>query len=202
MNLRPRLVLALLAAASLPLAAAPAREGKQVYDETCSVCHAQGRDGAPKVGDPKAWSKLSERGLSSLTESAITGVRKMPPHGGKLGLPDLELRRAIAYMVNQWGGKWTEPADRRRLPPERSGEEIVKAQCLECHGDGRYGAPALGDKRAWVNRASRGFDELMVSAMRGHGGMPARGGMANLSDAEVRAAVSYLVQTSLRPPAK
>jgi cytochrome c5 len=37
-----------------------------------------------------------------------------------------------------------------------------------------------------------GLDNTVRSAMNGHGGMPARGGMANLSDAELRSAVIYL----------
>ena len=194
------LALAALVAASLPSAAAlPAREGKQVYADACASCHAQGRDGAPRVGDKKAWAKLAERGLTSLNDAALAGVRKMPAHGGKLGPFDLEVRRAIAYMVNQSGGNWVEPIDPARPPPARSGAEIVKTNCLECHGEGRNGAPRLGDSRAWVDRAKRGFDPLVQSALRGHGGMPARGGMASLTDAETRSAVAYLLETSLRP---
>jgi cytochrome c5 len=197
---RRMLLIAALVAASLPAAVAADREGSQVYTRNCAVCHAQGREGAPRVGDAKAWSKLSARGLSSLTESALAGVRKMPPHGGKLDLSDLDVRRAIVHMVNESGGQWVEPADRRRPPVARTGEQIVQAQCLKCHADGREGAPRLGDNKAWVDRAKHGFDNLTQSALRGHGGMPARGGMADLTDAEVRNAVAYMVETSLRSP--
>ena len=205
MKSRPILFLAVLATASLPLVSAGdrqgPRDGKQVYADTCSTCHAQGREGAPRVGDAKAWAKLSDRGLSSLTESAVAGVRKMPPHGGKLDTTDLEIKRAIVYMVNESGGKWVEPAGRGKAQP-RSGEEIVKAQCAECHREGKHGAPAIGDNKAWVTRAKLGYDGLVQSALRGHGGMPARGGMASLNDAEVKSAVAYMVETSLRTPAK
>ena len=205
MRERPILFLAVLVTASLPLASAGdrgPREGKQVYTDVCSTCHAQGREGAPRVGDAKAWAKLSDRGLSSLTESAVEGVRRMPPHGGKLDTTDLEIKRAIAYMVNQSGGKWVEPAERGKTQAVRSGEEIVKAKCVECHGEGKHGAPAIGDNKAWVQRAKLGYDGLVQSALRGHGGMPARGGMASLNDAEVKSAVAYMVETSLRTPAK
>src|SRR5690242_10509005 len=119
MAARRMLILAALVAASLPsAAAAPAREGKQVYADVCSSCHAQGREGAPRVGDNKAWAKLSERGLTSLSDSALAGVRKMPSHGGSSTVSDLEVRRAIAFMVNESGGHWIEPVDRSRLPKE------------------------------------------------------------------------------------
>ena len=206
MSRRPILCLAALVAASLPLLCAGdrkgPRDGKEVYDETCAACHAQGRDGAPRVGDAKAWSKLSDRGLSGLTQSALAGVRKMPPHGGKLDTSDLEIRRAIAYMVNASGGKWVEPSERGKAPAPRTGEQIVKAHCVECHREGRHGAPVLGDNKAWIERAKLGYDGLVQSALRGHGGMPARGGTASLTDAEVRSAVAYMVETSLRTQAR
>lgn len=185
------------ALAILALPAAGAREGHQVFSEACAICHASGRDGAPKLGDAKAWSARAQRGLSSLTESALAGVRKMPPHGGKLELNDLELRRGIAYMVNQSGGNWTEPIDRARPPKARSGSEIVRVQCANCHAYGQHGAPKIGDRNAWVGRAKDGFDTLVASTIRGHGAMPARGGMADLTDAEMRGAVTFMFQKSV-----
>jgi cytochrome c5 len=194
---------ALVAALCIPARAdAAARDGKQVYSETCAVCHATGREGAPRVDDKKAWARRAERGLSSLTETALAGVRRMPPHGGHLDITDLEIRRAIAYMVNLSGGNWTEPIDRRSPPKPRTGADIVNMQCIKCHGEGLHGAPRLGDKKAWVARAQGGFDSLVQSAIRGHGGMPARGGMANLTDAEMRLAIAYLFQTSVRADKK
>jgi len=173
------------------------RTGKEVVDNVCLACHATGVNGAPKVGDTKAWEARSKRGLSALTGSALEGVRKMPPHGGSLSLNDIELKRAITYMVNQSGGSWTEPIDRRHLPAPRSGEQVVKAQCSKCHTQGLNGAPKIGDKAAWIDRAKLGFDGAVRSAINGHGAMPARGGMPNLTDAEMRAAVAYMFYQSV-----
>ena len=75
----------------------------------------------------RAWKPLADRGLASLTANALEGVRKMPPHGGRLDLSDLEIERAITYMVNQSGGRWTEPTDRATRVKARTGEEIVQA---------------------------------------------------------------------------
>src|SRR5262245_53326037 len=85
------------------------RSGKQVVDQVCANCHATGANGAPKIGDKEAWSKRASRGLSSLSKSAIAGIRKMPPHGGSPDVSDLEIKRAVSYMVNQSGGHWVEP---------------------------------------------------------------------------------------------
>jgi cytochrome c5 len=175
------------------------RSGQEVVEQVCAICHATGLNGAPKIGDARAWEPRTRRGLSSLTQSALEGVRKMPPHGGQLDLNDVEIKRAITYMVNRSGGNWIEPIDRRMLPAARTGEQIVKTQCVKCHGTGVNGAPRIGDKDAWIQRAKLGFDSVVRSAINGHGAMPARGGMANLTDPEMRAAVTYMFQTSVKP---
>jgi cytochrome c5 len=174
------------------------RTGKEVVETFCIECHGGGANGAPRIGDAKAWAPRAQRGLTGLTNSAIKGIRKMPPHGGTLQIDDLEIKRAITYMVNQSGGRWNEPIDRRAKLPVRSGEQIVKAQCVKCHGTGEGGAPRLGDKTAWIGRAQSGLDTLVASAIHGHGGMPARGGMADLTDAEMRSAIIYMFQTSVK----
>jgi cytochrome c5 len=166
--------------------------GKEVVDAVCANCHASGAKGAPRIGDQQAWSKRASRGLSGLTENALKGIRKMPAHGGNQSLSDLEIKRAVAYMVNQSGGKWTEPLDKKALPSPRTGEQIVKAQCIKCHESGKGGAPKIGDRDAWIPRLKDGLDNTVRSAINGHGGMPARGGLANLTDSEMRSAVIYL----------
>lgn len=172
--------------------------GKEVVETYCFECHGTGANGAPKIGDTKAWKARAARGLTSLTSNAIAGVRKMPPHGGTLRITDLEIERAITYMVNKSGGHWNEPIDRTAKPASRSGEQIVRAQCVKCHATGEGGAPRLGDRAAWIGRAQQGFDSLVASAIHGHGGMPSRGGMADLTDVEMRNAVMYMFQTSVK----
>jgi len=169
------------------------RSGKEVVDAVCSACHATGANGAPKIGDKRAWSKLESRGLSSLTRSALKGVRKMPAHGGNPAVSDLEISRAVTYMVNQSGGHWTEPISKTSPPADRSGEQIVRTQCVKCHQNGDGGAPKIGDRSAWIARASPGLNAVVRSAIKGHGGMPARGGMAELTDAEMRKAIIYML---------
>ena len=40
---------------------------------------------------------------------------------------------------------------------------------------------------------------MVRSAIHGHGGMPARGGMADATDAEIRAAVLYVFNAGSKP---
>ena len=168
------------------------RSGKEVVESLCVSCHGIGARGAPKIGDKKAWSKLSARGLSGLSKSALKGVRDMPPHGGNPNLTDTEIERAITYMVNQSGGHWTEPVSRATRTTARTGEQIVSARCSHCHKTGVNGAPKIGDRDAWIPRLKPGLDVVVRSAINGHGAMPPRGGMANLTDAEIRSAITYM----------
>lgn len=196
--IRNVVVAAAVCALAGPGALASGRDGKAIVDEVCVVCHGTGKDGAPRIGDANAWKPRAERGLTALTRSALDGVRRMPPHGGKLALDDTDLKRAIAYMVNRSGGKWIEPIDRTRPAQMRTGAQVIGARCSTCHENGLDGAPRYGDKLAWRERASRGVDSLVRSAIHGHGAMPARGGMADLTDGELRSAVELLVTSGLK----
>ncbi len=178
------------------------RSGKQVVEAVCLACHGSGANGAPKIGDKKAWEKRASQGLPSLTQNALKGVRQMPPHGGNPNLSDLEIERAIAYMVNQSGGHWIEPIDKAKSISARSGEQVVRTQCVKCHEAGVGGAPRIGDRAAWIPRLNQGIDGLVRSAINGHGGMPPRGGMANLTDPELRSAIVYMFNPDMaRTPA-
>ena len=184
--------LALSAVATAAAAQSGQLSGKEVVEASCAKCHATGANGAPKIGDRKAWASRSSQGLSGLTEHALKGIREMPAHGGNLTLSDFEIKRAVTYMVNRSGGKWQEPIDKTAKPAERSGAEIVKAQCSKCHQKGLNGAPKIGDRDAWIPHLKDGLDNAVRSAINGHGGMPARGGMPNLTDAELKSAVVYM----------
>src|SRR6202158_134492 len=192
-------VLALTVSALMTLATAQdavaqnaERSGKEVVESLCVSCHASGASGAPKIGDKKAWSKLAARGLSGLSKSALKGIRDMPPHGGNPNLTDTEIERAITYMVNQSGGHWAEPVSRTTRVVERTGEQIVSVRCSQCHRTGVNGAPKIGVKADWIPRLKPGLDVVVRSAINGHGAMPPRGGMANLTDAEIRSAIVYM----------
>jgi cytochrome c5 len=190
-------VLAVLAA--LAFAAAPAcgqdasPRGMDIVDAVCAGCHETGEQGAPRIGDRAAWAKRAAQGFASLTRHALDGFRDMPPHGGAATLSDLEVQRAIVYMVNKSGGNWVEPVSDWELAGERSGADVVQKQCSLCHAFGFNGAPRIGERAAWLPRLKLGIDPMVRSAIRGKCGMPYRGGQPNLTDAELRSAVIYMV---------
>lgn len=82
----------------------------------------------------------------------------------------------------------------------RDGQQVYQASCVACHDAGIAGAPKTGDKGQWTKRIAKGLSTLYASAVKGVTGsagvMPAKGGNPALSDAEVKAAVDYMVARS------
>ena len=77
-----------------------------------------------------------------------------------------------------------------------SGKSTFDSVCSACHGTGVAGAPKFGDKAAWAPRIKTGKDSLYNSALHGKGAMPPKGGNPALSDADVKAAVDYMVSAA------
>ncbi len=75
------------------------------------------------------------------------------------------------------------------------GEALYKQACFACHAAGVAGAPKFGDKAAWAPRIQQGMPVLVQSVIKGKGAMPPKGG-ASASDAEIQAAVAYMVNAA------
>lgn len=80
------------------------------------------------------------------------------------------------------------------------GEKTYKGTCALCHATGAGGAPIVGNKDEWAPRIAQGNDTLYKHAIEGFvgqkGAMPARGTGVSLTDAEVKAAVDYMLGKS------
>jgi len=179
--------------------------GEQVYGQVCKTCHEAGLAGAPKFGDKAAWAARIAQGESVMEQHAIAGFQgkagAMPAKGGNAELTDDEVRRAVVFMANKAGATWKEPAAPAAVASsERTGEQVVTATCGKCHATGEGGAPKIGDRDAWIKRAKDGYARVLQSALKGHAGMPARGGLADLSDVEIKRAIEYMLNSGSATP--
>jgi len=77
-----------------------------------------------------------------------------------------------------------------------TGKKAYDGACIACHGAGIAGAPKFGDKAAWTARLGQGANVMYEHAIKGFQGktgfMPPKGG-STLPDAEVKAAVDYMI---------
>ena len=73
------------------------------------------------------------------------------------------------------------------------GKSVYEATCMVCHAAGVAGAPKVGDQAAWAPRMKSGMSTLYASSIKGKNAMPPKGGNLALTDADVNAAVDYMV---------
>ncbi len=92
--------------------------------------------------------------------------------------------------------------EKRDLPKEtgkkESGSKFAKlyeANCNACHGNDAI-APKVGNKDSWAARIKQGTDTLYKHALGGYKGMPAKGGHADMKDADVKGIVDYMISKS------
>ncbi len=71
-----------------------------------------------------------------------------------------------------------------------------RTACMACHASGAAGAPKTGDKAAWKARIAAGMDTMVKNVINGKGAMPPKGGRPNLTDAQIKAVVEYMVAES------
>lgn len=74
------------------------------------------------------------------------------------------------------------------------GKKIVETKCIICHGTGVAGAPKFGDTAAWKPRLAKGMPTLFSHVKNGFNAMPPKGTCAECSDADLQAALEYMVK--------
>jgi len=150
----------------------------------------------------------------------------MPARGGNPTLTDAQVTAAVEYMLAAVGSNKdgaaapaaapaAEPAaaapaaaapaaDAAAAAPAVAdagkGKATYDAVCFVCHTPGAAGAPKLGDKAGWAARIEKGIDVLHGSAINGYMGsagmMPPKGGRPDIADADIKAAVDYMVDAA------
>ncbi|WP_162300067.1 PQQ-dependent sugar dehydrogenase [Kineobactrum sediminis] len=80
-------------------------------------------------------------------------------------------------------------------PKERQGVTVYRQLCSSCHSSGQKDlVPQINDPAAWENRLAQGSEALYKNTIDGIGDMPPKGLCDNCTDAEIRAAVDFMVK--------
>jgi len=78
-------------------------------------------------------------------------------------------------------------------------QEKYMASCFACHATGAAGAPKVeagSYDDQWAERVEKGMDAVMQNVINGMGAMPAKGLCFDCTDADLRALVDYMIETS------
>jgi len=181
-------------------AAAGTRSGEEIVKAVCTACHQAGVANAPRLGDKAQWAPRLKQGLNALVASVVKGKGAMPPKAGDPSLTDEEIARAVVAMANEAGAKFKAPAAAKPAAQKQAaaadGKAVYDQTCVACHAQSVAGSPKLGDKAAWAPRIKTGMDSLVQSVLKGKGAMPPKGGNASFNEAQVRAAVEFMVSQS------
>lgn len=172
--------------------------GKKIYEQYCVGCHATGAGGAPKFGDQAAWESLQKLGMETLYKNAINGIDGMPIKGTCISCSDQDIKNTVQYIVSQSTGPGAaRPAPQAPQPLTlEDGKHIYEQHCQSCHNGSYPGAPKVGDKAVWQPLIKKGMDVLILNSWNGIGNMPPRGSCTTCNEAQIKAAVKYMVNES------
>ena len=74
------------------------------------------------------------------------------------------------------------------------GQATYEQYCVVCHHDGVAGAPKFRDDTDWKPRLlKQNIDSLTATALKGMNAMPVKGTCQECSDADIKAAIQYMV---------
>lgn len=122
-----------------------------------------------------------------------------------LAAPAARAEVTLGDVLSPSGLKGFVTVDRLPVPADpvlQQGRTVWQGTCMGCHGGNKAtGAPKITATKKWQPRIAQGLPVLIDHATNGFLGktyaeMPARGANPNLSDAEVAAAVAFMVWAS------
>jgi len=146
----------------------------------------------PKINGPKGQDNAREYYNNPLNYG--NGVRCMKDCFE--GDPDVQRIKFELTDFNppiKEGKSLPEPTEKVAAAP---GQDTYEASCAVCHATDAMGAPAVGDKAAWAAVVAKGIDQVYSNAINGKGGMPPKGGNMDLTDAQLKEVVDYMVGAS------
>jgi cytochrome c5 len=157
-------------------ASAYADQGEAIYKARCSLCHAGGAGGAPKLGNREDWEPRAARGRLALYDSALKGKPNtaMMARGGFRDLSNDEVMSAVDYMVAQAGLKPELQAEAPRVSPLEAvvppaatavDDEAITAQVAEALRAQLAPPDAKVETRKWM--ASVGGVDIKVATREG-----------------------------------
>ncbi len=141
-----------------------------------------------------AYASRSQKDDPAMSDAAVT--KRIAPVAQFSVDPNALAAAPAAAMPAAAAVALAPPAAPAKGAAGGAGKSTYDAVCHVCHGAGVAGAPKFGDKAAWAPRIKEGVAQLHANAIKGKAAMPPKGGNPSLSEADVSAAVDYMVSAA------
>ncbi|CAD6544435.1 Cytochrome c6 [Paraburkholderia kirstenboschensis] len=132
---------------------------------------------------------------SAAAASGAAGASGATAAGGASDAGAAQAAAAVAAMASVPQAAAPAAAAAQSADASQAGKALYQQVCQACHAAGVLNAPKFGDKEAWAARLKEPMDTVYNYALHGKGAMPPKGG-SNASDADVKAAVDYMVSAA------
>jgi cytochrome c5 len=150
----------------------------------------------PKAGDPSLTEGEIHNAVVLMANQAGAKFKEKPAAAPAQQQAAAPAQQQAAAPAQQQAAA---PAQQQAAPPKAAaadGKAVYDKVCFACHQVSVANSPKLGDKDAWAPRLKQGPDALVQSVVKGKGAMPPKAGNPALTDAEIRAAVDFMVSQS------
>ncbi|MGA7816910.1 c-type cytochrome [Caballeronia sp.] len=124
--------------------------------------------------------------------AAAAASAAAPASGAAASTDNNQAAAAVAALANVPQASSEAAAGTQSADASQAGKTLYTQVCQACHAAGVLNAPKFGDKDAWAPRLKEPMDTVYNYALHGKGAMPPKGG-SNAPDADVKAAVDYMV---------
>jgi cytochrome c5 len=138
---------------------------------------------------------LAEPPVPSAAQAASGAAAAAAPASGATADAGAAASEAAAALASIASAPAAAPDATQSADASQAGKALYQQVCQACHAAGVLNAPKFGDKAAWAPRLKDPMDTVYNYALHGKGAMPPKGG-SNAPDADVKAAVDYMVSAA------
>jgi cytochrome c5 len=169
----------------------PARGGTSPDDysdfEIARAVVYMANDGGAKFAEPVQPAPGAAAGASAAAPASGAAAG-----AASTSTDNAQAAAAVAALANVPQASSGAAAGTQSADASQAGKALYTQVCQACHAAGVLNAPKYGDKDAWAPRLKEPMETVYNYALHGRGAMPPKGG-SNASDADVKAAVDYMV---------
>jgi cytochrome c5 len=169
----------------------PARGGTSPDDysdfEIARAVVYMANDGGAKFAEPAQPAPGAAAGASAVAPASGAAAG-----AASTSTDNAQAAAAVAALANVPQASSGAAAGTQSADASQAGKALYTQVCQACHAAGVLNAPKYGDKDAWAPRLKEPMETVYNYALHGRGAMPPKGG-SNASDADVKAAVDYMV---------